>query len=168
MSDRTRLARDSPVDSVQHQLEIEPLLARVDDDILAVMRRAAAQPETRLIGVVDGSGALVGVLPILRLAEAVVARVAPESLLTDIADIGDVTRFGSAIEARVVGDVMLPPAAISARATVDAAFHLMRIRHLSALYVVDDAARPTGYLDLLELAVFYVDALEDAPPPDRS
>ena len=87
MSDRTRLARDSPVDRVQHQLAIEPLLASVDDDILAVMRRAAAQPETRLIGVVDGSGALVGVLPILRLAEAVVARVAPESLLTDIADI---------------------------------------------------------------------------------
>jgi CBS domain-containing protein len=168
LSDRTRLARDSPVDRVQHQLAIEPLLAGIDDDILAVMRRAAAQPETRLIGVVDGSGALVGVLPILRLAEAVVARVAPESLLTDIADIGDVKRFEAAVEARVVGDVMLPPAAIAGTATVDAAFHMMRTRHLSALYVVDAAARPTGYLDLLELAVSYVDALEDVLPPDPS
>ena len=168
MSDRTRLARDSPVDRVQHQLAIEPLLASADDDVLVVMRRAAAQPETRLIGVVDGSGALVGVLPILRLAEAVVARVAPESLLTDIADIGDVKRFGSAVEARVVGDVMLPPAAIAGTATVDAAFHMMRTRHLSALYVVDAAGRPTGYLDLLELAVSYVDALEDVLPPDPS
>ena len=168
MSDRTRLARDSPVDKVQHQLAIEPLLARVDDDILIVMRLAAARPETRLIGVVDGSGALVGVLPILRLVEAVVARVAPESLLTDIADMGDVRRFGSAVEARVVGDVMLPPAAIAGTATVDAAFHVMRTRHLSALYVIDDAGRPSGYLDLLELAVSYVDALEDVPPPDPS
>lgn len=168
MSDRTRSARDTPVDTVHHQLAIEPLLAGVDDDILVVMRRAAARPETRLIGVIDGAGALVGVLPILRLAEAVVARVAPESLLTDIADIGDVKRFGSAVEARVVGDVMLPSAAIAGSATVDAAFHVMRTRHLSALYVVDDLARPTGYLDLLELAVFYVDALEDALPPEPS
>ena len=55
-----------------------------------------------------------------------------------------------------------------ATATVDAAFHMMRTRHLSALYVVDAAARPTGYLDLLELAVSYVDALEDVLPPDPS
>jgi CBS domain-containing protein len=167
LSDRTRLARDLPVDDVQHLLAIEPLLVGIDDDILTVMRRAAAQPETRLIGVIDSSGTLVGTLPILRLVDAVVARVAPASLLTDIADIRDVTRFGTAVEARVVRDAMLPPAAITGDATVHAAFHVMRTRHLSALYVVDDAGQPTGYLDLLELAVSYVDALEDAPATDR-
>ena len=44
---------------------------------------------------------------ILRLAEAVIARVSPETLLADIADIDDVRRFGRAVEARIVGDVML-------------------------------------------------------------
>ncbi len=168
MSQRSRLARDSLVEKVHHQLAIEALLVGEDDDILVVMRRAAAQPETRLVGIVDASGVLVGVLPILRLAESVVARVAPEALLTDIAGIEDVKRFEVAVRARVVRDVMLAPAAVAGTATVDAAFHMMRARHLSALYVVDDAGRPTGYLDLLELAVSYVDALEDASADDPS
>jgi hypothetical protein len=43
----------------------------------------------------------------------------------------------------------------------------MHQRHLSGLYVVDPDGRPTGYLDLLELVLLYVDALE-APPPAPS
>jgi hypothetical protein len=36
----------------------------------------------------------------------------------------------------------------------------MHERDLSGIYVVDDDGRPVGYLDLLELAVFYADVLE--------
>ena len=78
----------------------------------------------------------------------------------EITDLADVERFKAAVEARVVGDLMAPPATIQGHATVDAAFREMHRRHLSALYVVDATGRPTGYLDLLELAVNYVDALE--------
>lgn len=148
------------METCQKLLAIEPLYVGAQDDVLAVMRRSARQPETRLIGVVDEAGILIGVVPILRLAEAVIARVVPEALLTDISDIADVARFSSAVEARVARDVMVEPAAIRGDATVDAAFHLMHLRHLSGLYVVDDAGRPTGYLDLLELAVGYLDALD--------
>lgn len=156
----TRLARDTPVAVCQALLAIEPLLVHAEDDVLVAMRRSAAQPETRLLGVVDTGGTLVGVLPVLRLAEAVIARVAPESLLTEITDLADVERFKTAVEAKVVGDLMALPATIQGEATVDAAFREMHRRHLSALYVVDPTGRPTGYLDLLELAVNYVDALE--------
>jgi hypothetical protein len=55
---------------------------------------------------------------------------------------------------------MLPPAAIAPDATIGEAFRVMHQRHLSALYVVGPDQHPTGYLDLLELAVLYVDALE--------
>lgn len=164
MSERTRLARDTPVSVCQGLLAIEPLLVQVDDDVLTAMRRSAGQPETRLIGVVDADGVLAGVLPVLRLAEAVIARVAPESLLTEIADLADVERFKRAVEAHVVSDLMVEPATVRGDATVDAAFRQMHLRHLSALYVIDRAGRPTGYLDLLELAVNYVDALEGEPP----
>jgi hypothetical protein len=129
------------------------------------MHRSAKQPQTRLIGVVGSDGKLVGVLPILRLAESVVSRVAPETLLTDISDAGDVARFGHAVEARVAGDAMLEPASIAPEATIDQAFRRMHQRHLSGLYVVDGEGRPTGYLDLLELVLMYVDALESQPPP---
>jgi CBS domain-containing protein len=64
---------------------------------------------------------------------------------------------------------MLPPATVEGQATVDDAFRVMHARRLSGLYVVDDAGRPTGYLDLLELTMHYVAALEaDAPAPDAA
>jgi CBS domain-containing protein len=59
---------------------------------------------------------------------------------------------------------MVEPAAVAPTATLDQAFRLMHERHLSGVYVVDSHGRPTGYLDLLELVLLYVDALE-APPP---
>lgn len=167
MTGRFSLARHTPVSACQRRLAIEMLLVAADDDLLTVMRQAAANPETRVIGVVDVEGKLVGVLPVLRLAEAVVSRVAPEALLTDITDIGDVARFGHALEARLVRDAMIEPAVVRPEATLDEAFRLMHQRHLSGLYVVGPDGRPTGYLDLLELVLLYVDALE-APPPTTS
>ena len=168
MTGRFSLTRHTPVSACQQRLAIEMLLVRADADLLHVMRQSAARPETRVIGVVDDAGKLIGVLPILRLAEAVVSRVSPESLLTDITDIGDVARFGHAVEARVVSDAMVERAVVPPDATLDDAFRLMHKRHLSGLYVIDEDGRPTGYLDLLELVLLYVDALEAPQPPTGS
>lgn len=165
MTGRFSLARHRPVSACQQRLAIEMLLVGATDDLLVVMRRAAAQPETRVVGVIDESGKVVGVLPVLRLVEAVVSRVAPEALLADISDIGDVARFGHAVESRVVRDVMIEPGVVRPEATLDEAFRLMHQRHLSGLYVVDPDGRPTGYLDLLELVLLYVDTLEAPPAP---
>ncbi len=164
MSDATRLARQTLVSECARLLPIQPLLVEQDRDPLSLVRDAAAQPETRLIGVVDASGILVGVLPTLRLAETVVARVSPETLLAGAADLEEAARFGHEVGARRVSDVMLPPASIKGTATVDDAFRLMHARHLSGLYVVDDAGRPTDYLDLLEVTIRYLEALEADPP----
>lgn len=171
MTGRARLARHTPVAACEGLLAIEPLLVHREDDLLEVLRRSAAQPATRVIGVVDERGVLVGVMPILRLAESIVARVVPESLLTDIADIADVARFGHAVEARTVADAMIAPAAISPDATIADAFRIMHARRMSGLYVVDGDGRPTGYIDLLELALVYLEALEagkaaGSRPPD--
>ena len=163
MTEPIRLARHTPVSACQSLLEIEPLLVDRDEDLLVVMRRSAAQPETRLVGVVDDAGILVGVLPIVRIAESVVARVVPEALLSGISDVADVARFGRAIDARTAGEAMIEPATIRPEATIDEAFRRMHARRLSGLYVVDPNDRPTGYLDLLELAIRYVEAIEAAP-----
>lgn len=164
MSDRARAARRQPVSSCVSLLGIEPLLVRPGDDPLSVMRRAAEHPETRVLGVVDDARVLVGVLSIVRLAEAVVVRVAPETLLADIDDADAAARFGTAVGARTVADVMLPPAVVRATDTVDEAFRRMHARHLSGLYVVDELGRPTGYLDLMELTMAFVEALESELP----
>ena len=164
MSERTRRIRQTPVSESVAKLSIEPLLVHPGDDPLAVMHVAAEQPQTRVLGVVDDAGILIGVLSTVRLAEAVIVRVSPETLLAEISDLADAARFGHTVSARTVGDVMLPPATIRATATIDEAFRRMHARHLSGLYVVDDDGRPTGYLDLLELTMRYVEALEAESP----
>ena len=146
------------------RLPIEPILVDQDVDPLSIVRLATARPETRLIGVTDPAGVLVGVVPTLRLAETVVARVSPETLLAGVADLAEAERFGREVGARRVADIMLPVASISGTATVDDAFRQMHARHLSGLYVVDDDGRPTGYLDLLELTMHYLEALEGDIP----
>lgn len=167
MSNRPRLAKQTTVAVCQRLLAIEPLIVNEDDPVGTVMRRSAAQPETRLIGVVNGEGVLSGVIPILRLAEGVIARVVPESLMGDIADIADVARFGHAVEARTAKEAMIAAATISPEATIGDAFKAMHHLRLSGLYVVEPDGRPTGYLDLLELAISYLDALE-ADPTDET
>ena len=152
-------ARHLSVMTCVDRLAIGPLLARVEDDLLDVARRSARQPETRVVGIVDDAERLVGVLPILRIVEDVIAQVDPEALMAGITDIEDVVRFGHAVEARIAGDAMLAPASVRAEATVGEAFRLMQQRHLSGIYVVDAGERVVGYLDLLELAVLYVDVL---------
>ncbi|HXG39353.1 MAG TPA: CBS domain-containing protein [Candidatus Limnocylindrales bacterium] len=160
MSARRRLSKATPVSAVEGLLRIEPLLARPEDDVLDALRRVGARPATRNVGVVDALGRLVGIVPIVRLAEAVIARVMPEALMADITDVAGVARFSHTVESRTVGEAMLPPAAVRADATIAEAFRIMHARHLSGVYVVDEAGRPTGYLDLLELALAYIDGLE--------
>lgn len=160
MTDRPRFARHTTVDACQALLEIGPLLVDPDDDVVAILRRAAAHPETRLLGVTGPDGRIIGVIPILRLAESVIARVSPESLLANVGDLAAAARFTHSIEDRTAADIMLEPATILGTATVADAFRRMRQRSLSGLYVVDEEERPTGYLDLLELAVRSADELD--------
>ena len=61
---------------------------------------------------------------------------------------------------------MLPAASVTTSATVGEAFRVMQGRRVSGLYVVDSEARVVGYLDLLELAVMYVEVLE--PPVNQA
>lgn len=160
-------ARRMSVSACVNRLAIGPLLVRAEDDLLLVARRAAGQPATRVVGVVDADERLVGVLPVLRIVEDVIARVDPEALMAGITDIEDVARFSHAVEARTAGDAMQPPASVLPTATVGEAFRILQARRLSGLHVVDGDGRVIGYMDLLELAVLYLDVLEGAEPLPR-
>ncbi|HEX5827463.1 MAG TPA: CBS domain-containing protein [Candidatus Limnocylindrales bacterium] len=161
MTQRLRLARRTRVDAAVGRLAIEPLLIRDDADLLAAMRYASAHPSTGVIGVTDADGRLIGIAPVSVLAEAVVAHAVPEAFFTDVGAAGDVGRFAHVLEATVLGDIALPPATITGDRSISDAFRLMHSRKLSGLYVVDADDRPTGYLDLQELAMAYVEALEE-------
>jgi CBS domain-containing protein len=165
--DRVQAARRLSVASCVDRLGIGPLLVHERDDLLDVARLAAAQPATRVIGVLDDDRRLVGILPIGRLVEDVIARVDPGALMTDIADIDDVARFSHAVEARTAGDAMLEATAARLDTAVGEVFRELRERRLSGIHVVDSDGRVVGYMDLLELVTLYLDVLEGGAADDR-
>jgi CBS domain-containing protein len=156
---RQRLSRTASVGDCEGLLAFEPLLVPLDADVDEVLRRAARQPTTRLIGVVDAAGKLAGVIPIRELVERVVTLAIPEAMMVDTNDVAAVAHFGHVVGSRSAAQAMLPPAAVTQDATVVTAFREMHRRRLSGVYVVDADGRPTGYIDGLELA--YLAALDD-------
>jgi CBS domain-containing protein len=155
-----RLAKRTPVREIDHHLDIDPNVVHVDDDLISVARQAIAQPRTRLLAVVDRDDRLAGVLPVLRVVEEIVSRASPEALMAEVTDLDSAGRFGREVSARVAGDLMSPPVSLRPESTVGDAFRAMHDHHYSGLPVVDDEGRVIGYVDLLELALRY---LEDYP-----
>lgn len=137
-------------------LAIEPVLVGPEDPLDVVIRRAGAAPATRVLGVVDAEGILVGVVSSHDLVASIVGRLAPASLLAEVRDVEGVSEFDRVVEAEVAADLMRPPAALTETATMGEAFRLMHERGLSGTYVVDAAGRPVGYVDGLELAAAIV------------
>ena len=160
MREGKRLAKRTPVRDIDNRLDIEPNIVHVDDDLISVARDAIAQPRTRLLSVVDADERLVGVLPVLRVVEEIVSRASPEALMAEVDDLESAGRFGREVGARICGDLMNPPVALRPDSTVGDAFRAMHDHHYSGLPVVDDDRRVIGYVDLLELALRY---LEDYP-----
>lgn len=141
-------------------LDIEATIVRAGDALVDVARRAFARPATRVLSVVDDDGRLVGLLPVLRVVEEIVARVSPEQLLADISTVEQAGRFAEEITARSAGDLMLPPLFLRLDDTVSDAFAAMHVHHLSGLPVVDEGQRVVGYVDVLELALRYLEELQ--------
>lgn len=152
-----RFAKHTPVLEVDHDLDIGPVLVRQTDDLLTVARRAFRHPSTRLLAVVDEADRLVGVIPVLRVVEEVVAHAAPEQLMADVTNIESAVRFGREVGAHTCGDLMSPPVALHRTSTVADAFRAMREHHYSGLPVVDDDGQVIAYIDLLELALRYLE-----------
>jgi CBS domain-containing protein len=151
-AEATPLGPHTPVSAAVGLLAIEPVLVGPDEHLDAVIRRAGASPSTRVVGVVDPDGVLIGVVTSHDLVAAVAGRLAPGALLTEIHDADGMEEYARYVEAAVAGDLMQLPGALPETATLADAFHLMHRRRLSGVYVVDSAGRPTGYLDGLELA----------------
>lgn len=157
------LAARSPITVAERLLDIEPVVVAGEVPLAALIRRAGASPATRVIGVVDAAGVLVGVVTSHDLVAAVVGRIAPGALISDIHDVAGVRQYDRYVEGRTAADLMREPATLPRTATLAEAFHLMHVRGLSGVYVVDEAGRPTGYLDGLELAAAIEAALPDDP-----
>lgn len=166
MPEAHRLLKRTAIRDVEGVLDIEPNIVHASDQLVDVARRAFARPSTRVLSVVDAEDRLVGLLPVLRVVEEIVARVAPEQLLADISTVEQASRFAEEVTARTVGDLMLAPLFLRLDDTVSDAFSAMHVHHLSGLPVVDEDRRVVAYVDVLELALRYLEELQ--PGADQS
>lgn len=157
-------AKRTPVSEVDHSLDIEPTIVHVDTPLAEVARRAIGNPRTRVLSVVDAQDRLVGLLPVLRLVEEIVAQASPEVLMADVVDLESAARFGREIGARVAGDLMGPARFLRPTSSVGEAFRAMHEHRLSGLPVLGRDDRVIGYVDLLELALRYLDELPAERP----
>jgi CBS domain-containing protein len=151
-----RSDRSAPVAACLERLPVAPLLVSPEEDLRDALVQAVDQ-RVPLLGVVDGTGRLVGVLPTLHLAEALIAREMPEAFLQEISDERALEEFAATVEARTVGQAMLPPATVQPETSVAEAFRLIHARRLPGALVVDHEERPVAYLDLSALALFVAD-----------
>ena len=156
-----RLAKRTPVREIEDSLDIDPVVVHDTDDLLTVARSAFLKPQTRVLAVVDDGGRLVGVLPVVRIVEEIVAQAAPEQLIAEISDLAGVERFGREVAARIASDLASPPVALHPDDTVGDAFRLMHEHRYTGLPVVDGEGRVTGYVDLLELCLLYTSDAAD-------
>ena len=152
------LTARTPISAAEQSLGIEPVLVDPGDPLDIVITRAGASPATRVLGVIDAAGVLIGVVTSRDLVAAIVGRLAPGALLADVHDVDGMAQYDRYVEARVAADLMREPAAIRSTATLGEAFRLMQERHLSGVYLVDPDGRPVGYVDGLELAAAHLAA----------
>src|SRR3990170_1974951 len=97
--------------------------------------------------------------------EPVVVGVA-EELMAEVTDLESAGRFGREVGAHVCRDLMGPPVHLTRDSTVADAFRAMHEHQYSGLPVVDDQMQVVGYVDLLELALRYLDQLPASSAPE--
>jgi CBS domain-containing protein len=165
MPEPRSVLKRTTIREVERVLDIEPTIVRAGDDLIDVARQAFGRPSTRVLSVVDDDGRLVGILPVLRVVEEIVARAAPEQLLADISTVEQAARFAEEVSARTAGQLMLAPVFLRLDDTVSVAFAAMHVHHLSGLPVLDEDRQVVGYVDVLELALRY---LAELRPPEAS
>ena len=165
MPEAHRLLKRTLIRDVENVLDIEPNIVHAGDDLEDVARQAFARPSTRVLSVVDDNERLVGILPVLRVVEEIVAHVAPEQLLADISTVEQAGRFVEEVTARTAGDLMLDPLSLGLDDAVSDAFAAMHVHHLSGLPVIDAERRVVGYVDVLELALRYLEELGPRQDP---
>lgn len=147
---------------------IEPILARPDEPLLALIRRAVASPACRVVSVVDRDRRLLGLIPLGDLAFAAFVRVMPEVFLREARDLLHGGEFARMAHARTAAEVLRPPDAVHPGDTLERAYGQLLAAKLEGLPIVDDAGRVVGYLNLPEfLAAWLLNCPPGGDEPSR-
>ena len=156
------ILRDTPVESVDSLLSLEPTIVPADMQLEEVARAMLAHPKVHLASVVAEDGRLIGVLKLDALADNLFFHISPEEFLGEITDLEKLMDYADKTRMLTAQDAMSPPVWVKRGETVVEAFKRMHDNKLPGLPLVDDLYHVVGYINLLELLFLCIDVKKGA------
>jgi CBS domain-containing protein len=154
--------RDTPVESVDSLLDLEPTIVQGDTPLDHVARAMLAHPNVHVASVVAEDGRLIGLLELSALADDLFFHILPEEFLSEITDLEKLMTYADKTRTLTARDAMTPPVWVKRDETVKEAFTRMHDNKLPGLPLVDERYQVIGYINLLELLSLCIDVKNGA------
>jgi CBS domain-containing protein len=133
------------------QLTIGPTTVESVTSLPGIAAAVLMNPGARLIGVVDATERLIGVIPVAAVAEHLLFAAAPQLFDEAIPDLVRAHVYARYLGERLARDLMQQPVFIPRASSVAAALHGMRHAGHDGLPITDERHRVIGYADRLDL-----------------
>jgi CBS domain-containing protein len=143
--------RNTPISEIIHLLSIQPTVVRVDTPLFDVVDQLQLNPGMPAACVVNNENRLVGVIPLKRLADIMMAPVMPEAYIEDPEGYDKAVKFSDINQLPIAGAIMSDPVYVIEDETLEKTYQRMKERNLSGLPVVDTLYRVKGFITLLGL-----------------
>lgn len=131
-------------------------VVKEDDPLLKVAEEIVSDPRTRSVYVVDKSGKLKGIIPVIELIQYLYYEHIPQEYIF--------YRFPLVLSGEAIAkDIMLPPVYVHDTDNITDALKKMFKNNLKELPVVDENMKIIGDLNILELISAWIEAEKNAP-----
>ena len=155
------ILRDTPVETVDSLLGLEPTIVQGDTPLDDVARAMLARPNVHVASVVAEDGRLIGLLELNALADDLFLHIMPEEFLSEITDLETMMAYADKTRSITAQDAMIPAAWVKQGETVKEAFKRMHANKLPGLPLVDERYQVVGYINLLEMLSLCIQAKND-------
>lgn len=153
--------RDTPVETVDSLLGLEPTIVQGDTPLDDVARSMLARPNVHVASVVAEDGRLIGLIELNALADDLFLHIMPEEFLSEITDLETMMAYADKTRTMTAKDAMIPAAWVKSGETVKEAFKRMHANKLPGLPIVDERYQVIGYINLLELLSLCIQAKKE-------
>ncbi len=143
--------RGMQVSNIIHQLDLDPIIVRVDTPVQQVLQAFAENPQVDTAAVVNTEGRLMGIITTSALANVLMAPVVPEAFIENPAGYEQALKYAQPGQEILAADIMREPVYAMLDATLRETFQRMRESGLNGLPVVNLLYQVKGYITLLEV-----------------
>jgi len=144
------------VSDIRNLITKNASVVKEDDSLLKVAEEIARDPRTRSVYVVDKSGKLKGIIPVIELIQYLYYEYIPQEYVF--------YHFPLALSGKPIArDIMIPPVYVYDRDSITDALKKLFKNNLKEIPVVDENMKIIGDLNILELISAWIEVYKNAP-----